>query len=95
MKGPVWMSTRVFYAGDINAFDKDWTTPKIIADTHDFQVEYSKGNENGLIPHLDPFTGDENAWRTKQKADYGIVWGDDSEITDPTWMITSSCDNGV
>ena len=94
-KGPVWMSTRVFYAGDINVFDKDWTLPKIIADTHDFQVEYSKGNENGLVPHLDPFTGDEDAWRAKQKADYGIVWGDDSEITDPTWMITSSCDNGV
>lgn len=95
MKGPVWMSTRVFYAGDINAFDKDWTLPKIIADTHDFQVEYSKGNENGLVPHLDPFTGDEDAWRAKQKADYGIEWGDDAQITDPTWMITSSCDNGV
>ena len=87
MTGPVWMSTRVFYAGDEN-FDSSWTEPKIIADTHDFQVEYSDAS---IITRIDKFTGDEESWRAAQPE----KWGDDSEIIDPIWMATASCDNGV
>lgn len=91
--GPVWMSSRTFYAGNEN-FDTDWTYPTILADTHNFQVEYTRGNEAGLIPNIDPFTGNENAWRESQLK-YGVVWGDDDTINDPIWMATSSCDNGI
>lgn len=85
--GSVWMSTRVFYSGDAS-FDSDWTEPKIIADTHDFQVEYCAEQ---YITGLTKYTGDEESWRASQEQ----VWGDDDTIVDPIWMATATCDNGV
>ena len=85
--GAVWMSTRVFYAGDDN-FDSDWTEPKIIADTHDFQVEYCAEE---YITGLTKYTGDEESWRASQPQ----KWGDDDSISDPIWMATATCNNGV
>lgn len=85
---PVWMSTRVF-CSTLEYSDDDWSEPKMLADTPDFQVEYS-ADPNVTGDKITPYTGDEASWRASQP----FVWGDDSEITDPIWMITSTRHGG-
>lgn len=87
---PVWMSCRTFKSND-NTYGS-WTSPKMLSDTPDFQVEYTANIERPN-PNLYPFDGDINKWRAEQfKA--GCEWGDDSQIPDPKWMATTSRKNG-
>lgn len=87
---PVWMSCRTFKSND-NTYGS-WTSPKMLSDTPDFQVEYTANIERPN-PNLYPFDGDINKWRAEQfKA--GYEWGDDSQISDPKWMATTSRKNG-
>lgn len=88
---PVWISTRTFATGEGElTFDTDWSAPRLLSDSSSFQVEYS-ADPNVTGEKITKFTGDEEAWRAAQP----FKWGDDSEITDPIWMITASCTNGV
>ena len=90
---PVWISNRTFCSNELYN-DDDWSDPKILSDSSDFQVEYSS-NANVSGDKIDLFTGNEDEWRASQEDKYGIIWGDDDTITDPIWMITSSCRSGV
>ena len=85
---PVWMSTRTFCSN--SEFDKDWTAPKLLSDSQKFEVEYSADD---VINGLDKFTGDQEAWRTKQLEVYKNTWGDN--IAEPNWMITATFNGGV
>lgn len=86
---PVWMSTRTFCSKS-QFSDDDWSEPKMLADSTNFQVEYS-ADPNVTGDKITKFTGDEISWRAAQP----FIWGDDSEITDPIWMITATCHGGV
>lgn len=83
---PVWMSNRTFKSDDEN-YQNQWSDPKILSDTNDFQVEYCASE---TISPLSKFTGNETEWRNKQAE----TWGDDTMIKDPIWMATASCKNG-
>ena len=98
-KEPVWMSTRTFCSDPNNNIDDDWTDPKILSDSPNFQVEYTRGDENGevnkqFLTNLNYYKSaadPEAAWREDQLK-HGYVWGDD--ISDPIWMATASYTNG-
>lgn len=87
---PVWMSCRTFKSND-NTYGS-WTSPKMLSDTPDFQVEYTAKIERPN-PNLYPFDGNINKWRAEQSK-AGYEWGDDSQISDPKWMATTSRKNG-
>lgn len=86
---PVWISQRTFASNGVD-FDDDWSEPKMLADSANFQVEYS-ADPNVTGDKITPYTGDEKSWRAAQP----FKWGDDTEITDPIWMITSTCRSGI
>lgn len=58
------MSTRVFCSTSEYS-DDDWSEPKMLADTPDFQVEYS-ADPNVTGDKITPYTGDEASWRASQ-----------------------------
>ncbi len=96
---PVWMSTRVFCSTSEYS-DDDWSDPKMLADTPDFQVEYSAYKGEISREKIDNFEGEsteenEQKWRDLQKEKYKIEWGDDSQIKDPVWMITATRHGGI
>lgn len=90
--GSVWMSMRVFYAGNED-FDSDWSTPRQWTDTASIQIEYTADNVN--YSTISDFNGDEESWRKLQEETYGIVWGDENDISSPVWMAVATSSNGV
>lgn len=61
------MSTRTFCSKEEYS-DNDWSAPKVLSDSSDFQVEYTSAE---VISNIDKFTGNEEEWRNSQKK-YGI-----------------------
>lgn len=94
------MSVRTFCSSTKGEIDHDWSTPKVMSDSPNFQVEYSNNERiNGsMLGSLQQFASEEDpeaAWRDAQaKLDPPQIWGDDTEITDPIWMVTSNYTNG-
>ena len=43
------MSIRTFCSNPNNNIDDDWSAPKILSDAPNFQVEYTRGNELGIV----------------------------------------------
>lgn len=93
------MSTRVFCSTSEYS-DDDWSEPKMLTDTPDFQVEYSAYKGEITREKISKFEGDsteenEERWRTYQLSEYKIEWGDDTKIKDPVWMITATRHGGI
>lgn len=96
---PVWMSTRVFCSTSEYS-DDDWSEPKMLADSTDFQVEYSAYSGEISREKISKFEGDsteenEERWRAYQLSEYEIEWGDDTKIKNPVWMITATRHGGI
>lgn len=96
---PVWMSTRVFCSTSEYS-DDDWSEPKMLTDTPDFQVEYSAYKGEITREKISKFEGDsteenEERWRAYQLSEYEIEWGDDTKIKNPVWMITATRHGGI
>lgn len=88
----LWMSMRTFKSNDDN-YQQGWSTPSRVADTSDFQFEFTK-TDLSQIENYTPstFTGDEQAWRTYEK-DRGVEWLDQEK--DALYMATAVCHNGI
>lgn len=86
----VWMTSRVFSTQDTST---TWSVPRVLTDTANFQVEYSKELVYKNPEHLqsyydaDSINYEEN-WRAKNS-----TWSD--EGTDAIWMATATMHNGV
>lgn len=81
------MSIRTF-CSDHRYNDEDWSEPKILTDSPDFQVEYSAYPGEITREKLDKFEGEsteenEEKWRASQLSTYKIEWGDDTKIKNP------------
>ena len=81
------MSTRVFCSTSEYS-DDDWSEPKMLTDTPDFQVEYSAYKGEITREKISKFEGDsteenEERWRADQLSKYEIEWGDDTKIKNP------------
>ena len=93
----VWMTKRVF--GQPNS---TWTSPIRMADTTDFQVEYSASvlsdGTSTQLPSLNDYINesaegvDEAQWRADCIAQGKGTWND--TVTDPLWMATCTRNNG-
>lgn len=93
----VWMTKRVF--GQPNS---TWTSPIRMADTTDFQVEYSASvlsdGTSTQLPSLNDYINesaegvDEAQWRADCVAQGKGTWND--TVTDPLWMATCTRNNG-
>lgn len=89
-KGPVWMSTRIFYAG--GDFDSSWSTPKQMTSDNDFQVVYTAAEK---VKGISKFTGNYGEWIDYQLDTYGMTWEDHETINDPKWMATATSHNDI
>lgn len=70
------MSTRVFCSTKEYS-DNDWSEPKMLTDTPDFQVEYSAYPDEITREKISKFEGDsteenEERWRAYQLSEYEI-----------------------
>ena len=86
----VWMTSRVFSTQNTST---TWAVPRVLTDTANFQVEYSRefvySNPGNLQSYYDndPINYEEN-WRIDNS-----TWSD--EGTDAIWMATATMHNGV
>lgn len=92
----IWVATRQFKYGDIN-FDPTWSSPRKMADSADFEVEFSAGlkKADGTLdietkPTLKSLNGfaSIDAWKNdSQHKDWN--WVDGSQAAGAIWMATS------
>lgn len=86
----VWMTSRVFSTQDTST---KWAVPRVLTDTANFQVEYSRelvySNPGKLQSYYDNDSINyEKNWRNDNS-----TWSD--EGTDAIWMATATMHNGV
>lgn len=102
--GSIWMSMRTFRSDDY-IIDNDWSAPRKMTDTANFQVEFTatdlskyptyKPNNFGeyTSKHLS-FDDAEEEWREAEKnKQTPVIWKDD--VADALYMATAVCHNDV
>lgn len=90
-EGAIWVTTRQFKYGD-NAFDPTWSSPKKMADSANFEVEFSAGKlVNGVLnTELKPELKSLNEYKTI--ADWKAAhseWNWNDDVPGAIWMATS------
>lgn len=92
-KGAVYMSYRTFCSDP--AKSGKWTDPRKLADSANFQVEFTADDLSKKPDYqISTFTGNEAAWRQTEK-NKGVTWGDDTDVVNPLYMATAVCHNDV
>lgn len=88
----LWCSTRIFSSDEQSPQEPTWSVPRIMTDTSDFDVAYSR-QITLAEGHTKPISHGNH--KDEEKDENGIPYWENTANENTIWMATSICKNGV